>query len=335
MYNGHKVIDVHGHMTTPPQFRAFVANVVSQNTPQSAERLEISDELLDKAQARHLKLMDERNIDVQLLGPRPIAMWHWTRPFLQERWCRITNDVIARIVKLHPDRFVGMAQLPQNSKVDTRNCVAELERCVKELGFVGAYINPDPAGDRQVPGMHEEYWYPLYEKAQQLDVPLMVHPSISYDRRLEVIPANYQMNNYIEEFIAMHVLSHSNVFQTFPRLRVVICHCGGALNRFIPTDHHIAQKDLSKNLFYDACAYDDDFLTAAIKQKGVDQMLFGTEAPGSGGATRPDTGRSSDDLVPVIDSLKILSTEDKIKIFNKNPLRVFTKVKVHNPLVSS
>ena len=335
MYNGHKVIDVHGHMTTPPQFRAFVANVVSQNTPQSAERLEISDELLDKAQARHLKLMDERNIDVQLLGPRPIAMWHWTRPFLQERWCRITNDVIARIVKLHPDRFVGMAQLPQNSKVDTRNCVAELERCVKELGFAGAYINPDPAGDRQVPGMHEEYWYPLYEKAQQLDVPLMVHPSISYDRRLEVIPANYQMNNYIEEFIAMHVLSHSNVFQTFPRLRVVICHCGGALNRFIPTDHHIAQKDLSKNLFYDACAYDDDFLTAAIKQKGVDQMLFGTEAPGSGGATRPDTGRSSDDLVPVIDSLKILSTEDKIKIFNKNPLRVFTKVKVHNPLVSS
>jgi predicted TIM-barrel fold metal-dependent hydrolase len=315
-------------MTTPPQFRAFVANMVSQNTPQSAERLEISDELLDKAQARHLKLMDERNIDVQLVGPRPIAMWHWIRPYLQEGWCRITNDVIARIVKLHPDRFVGMAQLPQNSKVDTRNCVAELERCVKELGFAGAYINPDPAGDRQVPGMHEEYWYPLYEKAQQLDVPLMVHPSISYDRRLEVIPANYQMNNYIEEFIAMHVLSHSNVFQTFPRLRVVICHCGGALNRFIPTDHHIAQKDLSKNLFYDACAYDDDFLTAAIKQKGVDQMLFGTEAPGSGGATRPDTGRSSDDLVPVIDSLKILSTEDKIKIFNKNPLRVFTKVKV-------
>lgn len=328
MYNGQQVIDVHGHMSTPPQFRAFVANMISQNTPQSAERLEISDELLEKAQARHLKLMDERNIDVQLLGPRPIAMWHWTRPYLQERWCKVTNDVIARIVKLHPDRFVGMAQLPQNSKVDTRNCVPELERCVKELGFVGAYINPDPAGDRQTPGVHEEYWYPLYEKAQQLDVPLMVHPSISYDRRLEVIPANYQMNNYIEEFIAMHLLSHSNVFQTFPRLRVVICHCGGALNRFIPTDHHIAQKDLSKNLFYDCCAYDDDFLTAAIKQKGIDQMLFGTEAPGSGGATRPDTGRSSDDLVPVIDSLKILSTEDKIKIFNKNPLRVFTRVKV-------
>lgn len=325
MHNGQKVIDVHGHMTTPPQFRNHVAQIVSQNTP--GAKLEMTDEQLENAQQRHLKIMDERNIDLQLVGPRPIAMWHWTRPFLQEFWCRTTNDVIARIVKLHPDRFVGMAQLPQSSQRDTRNCLPELERCIKELGFAGAYVNPDPAGDKQTPGMHEEYWYPLYEKAQQLDVPLMVHPSTSYDRRLEVIPANYQMNNYLEEFVAQQLLTHSKVFEIFPRLKIVICHCGGALNRFIPSDKHIAQKDLSKNLFYDACAYDENFLTAAIKQRGVDQMLFGTEAPGSGGAVRPDTGRPSDDLVPVIDSLGFLSAEDKLKIFYQNPLKVFTRVK--------
>ena len=65
-------------------------------------------------------------------------------------------------------------------------------------------------------------------------------------------------------------------------------------------------------------------LRAAVRQKGVDQMLFGTEAPGSGGAKRPDTGRPSDDVVPVIDSLPILSPEDKIKIFNTNPKKVFS-----------
>jgi predicted TIM-barrel fold metal-dependent hydrolase len=221
-----------------------------------------------------------------------------------------------------------MAQLPQNSKLDTRNCIPELDRCVKELGFVGAYVNPDPAGDKQTPGMHEEYWFPLYEKAQELDVPLMVHPSVSYDRRIEVIPANYQMNNYIEEFVATQLLSHSEVFQTFPRLKIVICHCGGALNRFIPTDRHVAQKDLTRNLYYDCCAYDVNFLTAAIKQRGVDQMLFGTEAPGSGGAVRPDTGRPSDDLVPVIDSLEFLTAEDKMKILQRNPLKVFTRVRL-------
>jgi predicted TIM-barrel fold metal-dependent hydrolase len=326
MYQGLKVVDVHGHMSTPPHFRGFLAGMISLNTPNT--KIPMTDEQLENAQKSHLQTMDERNIDLQLLGPRPIAMWHWTRPFLQQAICRVTNDVIARIVKLHPDRFVGMAQLPQNGHLDTRNCLQELERCVKELGFVGAYVNPDPGGKKEAPGMHHEYWYPLYEKAQELDVPLMVHPSTSYDPRLEVIPHNYQMNNYIEEFVALQCITHGDVFGKFPRLRIVICHCGGALNRFIPTDHHIAQKDVSKNLFYDCCAYDVNFLAAAIKQKGVDQMLFGTEAPGSGGAVRPDTGRPSDDVLPVVDSLEFLSAEDKIKIFQKNPLKVFTKVKI-------
>lgn len=326
MHNGYKVVDVHGHMTTPAPFRQFLAETVAQNTP--GRKLELTDEQLENAQQRHLKFMDERDIDIQLIGPRPIAMWHWMRPFLQEYWCRVTNDVIARIVNLHPDRFRGMAQLPQSKERDTRNCVAELERCVKELGFVGAYLNPDPAGDKQTPGVHEEYWYSLYEKAVELDVPLMVHPSITYDRRLEIIPANYQMNNYLEEFVAMQLYSHSNVFKVFPKLKIVICHCGGGLNRFIPTDKHVGQGDFSKNLFYDCCCYDLHYLEAAIKQRGVDQMLFGTESPGSGGAVRPENGRASDDLIPVIAELSFLNAEDKKKIFQINPLKVFSKVKL-------
>ncbi|MGH7888534.1 MAG: amidohydrolase family protein, partial [Candidatus Binatia bacterium] len=197
-----------------------------------------------------------------------------------------------------------------------------------ELGFVGAYLNPDPAGDKQTPGVHEEYWHPLYQKAVELDVPLMIHPSITYDRRLEIIPANYQMNNYLEEFVAMQLYSHSKVFEIFPKLKIVVCHCGGGLNRFIPTDHHVGKAGLKNNLYYDACCYDVHYLEAAIKQRGVDQMLFGSESPGSGGAVRPETGKPSDDLVPVIDSLGFLSAEDKLKIFQKNPLKVFTKVKI-------
>jgi predicted TIM-barrel fold metal-dependent hydrolase len=327
MYNGYKVVDVHGHMTTPAVFRQFLAETVSQNTPN--RKLDMNDEQLENAQQRHLKFMDDRNIDIQLIGPRPIAMWHWMRPFLQEFWAKTTNDVIARIVKLHPDRFRGMAQLPQcSTSKDTTNLLREFERCVKELGFVGAYLNPDPAGDKQTPGVDNEYWFPLYEKAQELDAPLMIHPSITYDRRLETIPANYQMNNYLEEFVAMQLLCHSKVFETFPRLRITICHCGGGLNRFIPTDHHVGERDQRNNLFYDSCVYDEHYLEAAIKQRGVDQVLFGTESPGSGGAVRPETGKPSDDMIPVIDGLAFLSGEDKKKIFQTNPLKVFTKVKI-------
>ena len=324
MFNGTKVIDVHGHMTTPAEFRGYAANIVAQNTP---SKLSISDESLDRALKRHLDVMDERNIDLQLLGPRPIAMWHWMRPFLQENWCKVTNDVIAQTCKLHPDRFVGMAQLPQTPYLDdTENCAEELERCVKEYAFVGGYLNPDPGGHKEVPGVSDEFWYPLYEKAQSLNAVLMVHPSASYDERIEVVEANYQINNVTEEFIAMMIYQHSEVFHDFPNLKIVICHCGGALQRFIPTDHHNGHR-YDNNLYFDTCALDVDFLTAAIKQKGVDQMLFGTEAPGSGGAIRHETGRPGDDLVPVIDSLPFLSADDKVKILNTNPKKVFTLLK--------
>ncbi|HMF49247.1 MAG TPA: amidohydrolase family protein, partial [Candidatus Saccharimonadales bacterium] len=77
-----------------------------------------------------------------------------------------------------------------------------------------------------------------------------------------------------------------------------------------------------------SCVYDENYLEAAIKQRGIDQVLFGTESPGSGGAVRPETGKPSDDMIPVIDGLKFLSAEDKRKIFQTNPLKVFTKVKL-------
>jgi predicted TIM-barrel fold metal-dependent hydrolase len=321
MYNGTKVLDIHGHISTPPDFFAHAAFLLAANS--AARPLQMSDESMEEAQQRHLKILDERNVDLQVIGPRPFAQFLWARPRIQAAWARASNDAIAQAVRLHPDRLAGMAHLPQNSELDTSNCIPELERAVKELGFVGAYVDPDPGGRQQTPGMHESYWYPLYEKAQELNVPLMVHPTGTFDRRVEVLPHNYQIASVVEEYIATQLLSRTDVFDRFPELRIVICHCGGALDRWIRTDPHMGQKDLSRNLFFDTCAHDEAFLSAAISQRGVDQTLFGTEAPGSGGALRPETGRPADDLVPVISGLPGLSEEDKLKIFNGNAKRVF------------
>ncbi len=320
MFEGKKVIDVHGHMSTPPDFRAAVAGMVSQNTPPHG--LEISDEKLEGAQKRHLDLLDDHNIDYQLLSPRPIAMWHWMRPFLQHAWSTMTNDIIAQIIKLHPDRFGGVAQLPQSRDEDTSYVLDEFERSVKELGFVGALINPDPSGDRMTPGISEKYWYPVFEKAQALDAVLMVHPSLTYDKRVEPIPANYQVNNVVEEFIAMQLLEHGNVFNDFPKLKMFVCHGGGALHRFIPEDRHRGQKDLTNNLWFDSCILEKNVLAAMIKQKGASQVVFGTEAPGSGGAKRPETDKAGDDLVPVIGEFDFLSSADKAAIFHDNALNM-------------
>lgn len=326
MFKDIKVIDVHSHMSTPSEFGGYVSYIVSSNSV--SPFWGPSDEEMEEALAEHLAVIDDRKVDFQLIGPRPVNMWHWLRPFLQEAWCKATNDVIAQSVKLHPDRFAGMAQLPQNAFVDTSNCVAELERCVKEMEFVGAYLNPDPSGTKEAPGLAEPYWHPLFEKAQELDVPLMVHPSLSKDPRIEKIPENYQINNVTEEYIATMTLQHTDVFVKFPDLRICVCHCGGALQRFIREDTLIvSQKDLSNNLFFDLCAYERDFIETAIRQRGVSQLCFGTESPGAGMfSTRKETGRPSDDLIPVIDDISFLSEQDKLDIFRNNPLKVFTKV---------
>lgn len=323
MFDGKKVIDVHGHMTTPPAFRGTIANWVSQNTGPSNHGAfpEISDEAMANANKRHLDMLDDHSVDYQLISPRPIAMWHWMRPHLQYDWAHFTNDVIAQIMRLWPERFGGVAQLPQNRDLDSSHIVEELERTVGEMGFVGALVNPDPAGDRMTPGMNERYWYPLYEKAQALNAVLMVHPSVSYDKRWEIVPANYQMNNVIEEFVAMQLLEHGRVFDDFPNLKVFICHGGGALHRFIENDYHRGQRDLTNNLWFDSCVLERDLLEAMIKQKTPRRVLFGTEAPGSGGAKRAESGRPSDDLVPVIGEFGFLSAEDKLDIFRENAFR--------------
>src|SRR5438045_3319132 len=273
MYQGQKVIDVHGHMTTPGKFRNYAMGLITIRSPQ---RFSMSDDELKGAVDEHVKALDVRNIDFQLLSPRPVAMLQWESPHIQVPWCRVTNDAIAQTTRLYPDRFGGIAQLPQTNESDTGNCIEEFERAVKELGMVGAVLNPDPSGQRDVPGVNEKYWYPLYEKAQELDAPLLVHPSISRDPRVRPIPHNYQINNVWEAYLATLLYIATDVFQVFPRLKVVICHAGGALSRHYNSDirdGHPARQEIQEqfkdNLFFDTCVYDQSFLNTAVDHKGV------------------------------------------------------------------
>lgn len=355
MFQGHLVIDTHGHMSTPPHFRAYAYNLIALRSADA--KFSLTEEQMKGPLERHLRMLDSHNIDVQLLSPRPVAMMHWEAPHLVAPWTVATNDVIAEQCRLHPTRFVGIAQLNQSSTLDTANCVAELERTVGELGFVGAILNPDPGADRGTPGVNDPYWFPLYKKAEELGATLVVHPSISKDPRLAPIPHSYQYNNLTEETLATLLYEHSDVFDRFPKLKIVVCHCGGGLRRMLerghPVDavehahgrHNIADdsgeaaggsvvagmetkkhvvKTTAGNLYFDTCSYDPHFLGAAIKQRGVDRMVFGTEVPGSGSDLRnPLTGIVADDVLGLLDSFPFLTSGDKKAIVHDNPIAAF------------
>lgn len=330
MYKNVKVLDVHAHVSAPgPNGMNVLGAILASNTPTQLDprkplpRMGFNDQTWAESTKRHVDLLDDHNIDVQILGPRPFAMLGWMQPHLLPSWVRFNNLMIAKQCELHPSRFIGAATLPQLSNApDLKHCLPELEFCVKELGFQACYLSPDPAGMRTTPGMHTAYWYPVYEECQKLGIPIIVHGTNCLDPRLDVIPQNYQIGFVWEQYLATQVLSHGDVFERFPELKIVVCHCGGALDRFIKSDPHLSQKDRSKNLFFDCNALDLDYLTAAIRQRTPARLCYGCEVPGSGSAVRPETGKMGDDLVPIIAGFDWLSEEDKITIFNRNPLYV-------------
>lgn len=330
MYKDIKVLDIHAHVSSPFAGTPSLGLMLAGNTPIKIDprttenaRLGLTEENWAKYVGQHVAIMDDYKIDAQLIGPRPFLMLGWMKPHLLESWTRYVNNSIAKQVSMEPTRFVGAAQLPQDPDAeDLSGCIPELERCVGELGFKAVYLSPDPSGDRRSPGMDGRYWDPVYAKCQELGIPIIVHGTTCTDRRIEPIPNNYQIGFVWEQYLATQLLSHSDVFERFPDLKVVVCHCGGALDRFIKTDTHLSQRDVSKNLFFDTTALDIDFLTAAIKQRTPARMCFGTEAPGSGAAIRPETGRPSDDLLPVIDSFDFLTEAQKRAIFRDNAAHV-------------
>ena len=346
MFEGEAVIDVHGHMSSPPQFRAFGYSLISNRSTRSRLKLTTAD--LEVALQRHIEMLDQRLIDVQFISPRPVAMMHWENPELVDHWTRTTNDLIALQCQAHPDRLVGVAQLPQSIHLDTSNCIEELTRCIKELGFVGALVNPDPNSDGNAPGVDDEYWFPLYEAASDLGATLMIHPSFSRNPRLSKIPHSFQYNFLVQETLATLLYEHGNVFERFPGLKIIVCHCGGAPNRLLrlqeggksgakssgvmpggsvqmPVESSEAVvPDRSANLFFDTCAYDLHYLETAIRQRGASQMLLGTEAPGAGTAyINPESGLPADALVQAIGAFDFLSVEEKIDIFSHNVRGVF------------
>ena len=329
MFNGRKVIDVHGHVSAPMSMYTPLLAMLGGHLPlPSLVRVGPLPPILPYDMASlepmleyHLRHIDERRIDVQLLGPRTLLQFGWLPTHLIDAYTQLTNDLIEAQCKLAPDRFLGAAMLPQRiTEPDAHHMIPELNRCVLELGFGAAYVSPDPTGDRDGPGMNSHYWDPLFERAVHLDIPLFVHASSSRDPRTEDVFLGYQLGVVAEQFVATESLIRGNVFERHPELRMCSAYCGGSPTPY-PTSSRGAGADLAGNLWFDTCSYDPVFLEAAIRQRGVDNMCFGTEVPSASIPANFEDGTHSDDLVPVIDGFDWLSEPEKDAIFHDNALR--------------
>lgn len=329
------IIDCHGHYTTVPephnqwridQLAAFKAGQPSPAYP------EISDEVVRASIVdNQLKLINERGSDLTIFSPRASHMGHHEGDqSVSKEWTIHCNNMIKRVVDMFPDKFVGVCQLPQSPGADLTESIKELERCVNQLGFIGCNLNPDPSGGMwQTVPLTDKYWYPLYEKMVELDVPAMIHVSASCNANFHATGAHY-MNADTTAFMQ---LIQGNLFKDFPTLRFIIPHGGGAVpyhwGRYRGLADMLKQPSLDthlmNNVFFDTCVYHQpgiDLLVEVIDNKNI---LFGSEMIGAVRGIDPTTGQYFDDTKRYIDAAKI-SEADKQNIFETNTRKVFPRL---------
>lgn len=340
MLNGQKIIDMHAHTVAPPELYAFKSTLLSGRGYHGKGAFNVSDERIEQFAKQNVDIMDKFGTDMQFLSPRPFQLMHSEKPESIVHWfAEVNNDVIAKQVAAHPDRFQGVAGLPQvDGAKDSSHVVPELERSVKELGFVGCLINPDPGeGTTYTPPMDDEYWYPLYQSMVDLDVPGLIHSAACKDPR-----ESYSAHFITTESQAVLALARpsSKVFTDFPNLRIVVAHGGGSVpyqigrwrvrrNNDMKANPNLEDFDTSlRRMWYDTNLYNKEALDYCFTICGTDRVLFGTENPGSGTSIDPKTGKQTDDLAPVIDEIAWLSADDKKKIFEDNAREVFPKAKI-------
>lgn len=331
------IIDCHGHYTTAPksleQWRQKqIQGIQDAALMPRASDLNISDdELRESIELNQLAKMRERGSDLTIFSPRASFMAHHIGDFqVSSTWAAICNELCHRVSQLFPEHFVGAAMLPQSPNVSTDTCIAEIEKCVLEYNFVGINLNPDPSGGHWTsPPLSNRYWYPIYEKMVELEIPAMIHVSTSCNDCFHTTGAHY-INADTTAF--MQCLT-SDLFKDFPTLKFIIPHGGGAAPYHWGRYRGLAQElkkpllqeHLLNNIFFDTCVYHQpgiDLLTQVIP---IDNVLFASEMIGAVRGIDPETGHYFDDTKRYIESAN-LTDEERYKIYEGNARRVYPRL---------
>ncbi|MGH8865407.1 MAG: amidohydrolase family protein [Burkholderiales bacterium] len=328
------IVDCHGHYTTAPEGSGAWRKLQlagAANLPRSPKISD--DEIRESLEGAQLKLQRSRGTDVTFFSPRASAMEHHVGDEQASlAWSQVCNDLIHRACSQYPQNFVGVCQLPQSPGVPPKNCIPELERCVKELGFIGCNLNPDPSGGHwKDPPLTDRWWYPIYEKMVELDVPAMVHVSSSCNPNFHATGAHY-INADTTAF--MQFLT-SDLFEDFPALRFVIPHGGGAVpyhwGRYRGLAQDMKRRPLKElllnNVFFDTCVYHQPGIDLLLKVIPIDNILFASEMVGAVRGIDPETGHYYDDTKRYVEGNQSLSAADRHKIFEGNARRVYPRWK--------
>lgn len=183
-------------------------------------------DMIANLDAGRLRVMDEAGIDMQMLS----LSFPGVELFGPDDGCTVArqvNDEVAEVIAKYPDRFSGLATIAPQAP---QRAAGELERAVKTLGLKGAMIN----GNIQGEFLDQKKFWPIFEQAEKLDVPIYIHAKMPPPEMLQPYLAYPGLASAMSGFAAeasLHAmrLICSGVFDTYPGLKIILGHLGEAI----------------------------------------------------------------------------------------------------------
>jgi aminocarboxymuconate-semialdehyde decarboxylase len=245
--------------------------------------------------------MDKDGIDLQLLSPNPLTMFHGIDPAEAINFCRVHNDAMAEVVAAHPDRFLGGIALPMQ---DVDAALGELERSVSQLGLCAPYLGTDFGYELDDSRLDD-----FYRTLVSLDIPLFLHPASTNGvgkppARMGRFDLSLLVGYAYDETLAVAALVLGGVTERHPDVDICISHGGGVIallaekfafacdTRPWAPEHLREGRFLAhlRRLWFDSHMDAQPALDLLVDTVGTDRLVFGTNYGGwdSGGGHARD-----------------------------------------------
>lgn len=316
-------IDIHSHIFDRGYFDAMVQDMVLEKSVSESGQTMLRKDGYTYMWWREsffdidhrLRVMDQQGIDMRALSLSSPSVYDWQGQ-RQVELARYMNDVTAKLVREHPDRFLGIGTLPLG---DIDASLVELDRLTGELGMRGVMIGSNVAGMQ----LNHPRFEPVWARIDALRLPVFEHPMFPPNVGQEEFELPLRLGFVFDTTTCATRLIYSGVFERYPNFPYIMAHTGGALlmllqrldngyQLFADCRKYINKppSEYAKRLYYDTASFYAPSLMMAHQIVGADHILFGSDEPLIAADTR------------LIDGLPIPEA-DKARILGENAARLF------------
>ena len=322
----HFTVDIHCHIHVPEADEMLLKLSPGDSGRKMVDTNPITKEINTALQQKimpqltdpevRLKDMDHQGIDVQAISTSPFHYNYGYDVDFTRETSRVVNDRIAEVAATQPDRFVGLGTVPlQNCEL----AIAELDRCVDELGFKGVEISTNVNGQDLTRAGLEKF----FARCEEKDVMIFIHPiGTSYVDRMDDHYFRNTIGHPVESALAVGHLIFDGYLERYPGLKICVAHGGGYIPAYAGRfDHPHALRDdcrqviskppseYLKKFYFDSVVFTEHQLRYLIETWGADHIVMGTDYP---------YDMAEVDPVGHVDQVKGLSEADKALVMGKN-----------------